>query len=65
MEKRTGMSAHPTYEEWLRDITERAKSLWGEAKAAEMTANLESTAQQMEEIDRTMPKVDVEPGFYQ
>lgn len=65
MEKRTGMRAHPTYEELLRDITERAKSLWGEAKAAEMTANLESTAQQMEEIDRTMPKVDVEPGFYQ
>ena len=59
------MSANPTYEELLRDITERAKALWGVAKAAEMADALEQTALNMEEIDRTMPKRDVEPGFYQ
>ena len=59
------MSAKPTHDELLRDITERAKALWGEAKAAEMAAALEKTASEMEEIDRTMPKRDVEPGYYQ
>ena len=59
------MIAKPTHEELLRDITERAKALWGEAKAAEMAAALEQTALNMEEIDRTMPKRDVEPGYYQ
>jgi hypothetical protein len=59
------MSAKPTYDELLKDITDRAKAMWGEAKAAEMTAALESTTRQMVDIDRVMPKVDVEPGFYQ
>jgi hypothetical protein len=61
----TVMSAKPTYDELLRDITDRAKALYGEAKAADMTAALESTARQMVDIDRVMPNVDVEPGFYQ
>ncbi len=60
-----GMSAKPTHEELLRDITERAKALWGEAKATEMAAALEQTALNMAEIDRTMPERDVEPGYYQ
>ena len=59
------MSAKPTHEELLRDITDRAKALWGEAKAAEMEAALEQTALNMAEIDRTMPKRDMEPGYYQ
>ena len=59
------MSAKPTHEELLRDITERAKALWGEAKAAEMADALEQTALNMEQIDRMMPERDVEPGFYQ
>ncbi len=59
------MSAKPTYEELLRDITDRAKALWGEAKAAEMADALERTATEMEEIDRSMPKRDMEPGYYQ
>ncbi|MBQ12233.1 MAG: hypothetical protein CMJ45_11880 [Planctomyces sp.] len=59
------MSTKPTYDELLKDITDRAKALWGDAKAAEMTAALESTARQMVEIDQVMPRVDVEPGFYQ
>ena len=65
LEEGAGMSAKPTHEELLRDITERARALWGEAKASEMASALEQTALQMEEIDRTMPKRDVEPGFYQ
>ena len=60
-----GMSAKPTHEELLRDITERAKALWGEAKAAEMADALEQTAFNMEEVDRALPKRDVEPGYYQ
>lgn len=60
-----GMSVKPTHEELLRDITERAKALWGEAKAAEMAAALERTATEMEEIDRAIPKRDMEPGYYQ
>lgn len=59
------MNAKPTYDELLKDITDRAKALWGETKAVELTAALESTARQMVDIDRVMPKVDVEPGFYQ
>ena len=59
------MSDKPTHEELLRDITDRAKALWGEAKAAEMAAALERTATEMEEIDRTMPMRDLEPGYYQ
>jgi|GEM_PF-1320324 len=59
------MSAKPTHEELLRDITDRAKALWGGAKAAEMAAALERTATEMEEIDRAMLKRDVEPGYYQ
>ncbi len=60
-----GMSAKPTHEELLRDITERAKALWGEAKATEMAAALEQTAFNMAEIDRAIPKRDMEPGYYQ
>ncbi len=59
------MSTKPTYDELLKDITDRAKALWGDAKTAEMTAALESTARQMVDNDRVMPKIDVEPGFYQ
>ena len=59
------MSAKPTHEELLRDITERAKALWGEDKAAEMADALERTATEMEEIDRAIPKRDMEPGYYQ
>ena len=59
------MSTKPTYDDLLKDIIDRAKALWGEGKAAEMTAALESTARQMVDIDRVMPRVDVEPGFYQ
>ena len=43
----------------------RGQTLWGEAKAAEMAAALERTATEMEEIDRTMPMRDLEPGYYQ
>ncbi len=59
------MSTKPTYDDLIKDITDRAKALWGEGKAAEMTGALESTARQMVDIDRVMPRVDVEPGFYQ
>ncbi len=59
------MSAKPTHEDLLRDITDRAKALWGEDKAAEMAAALERTATEMEEIDRAIPKRDMEHGYYQ
>ena len=59
------MSTKQTHEELLRELTDKAKSLWGEARASELSDALERTASQLEDIDQKLPKRDVEPGFYQ
>ena len=49
----------------LRALTEQAKALWGLDRAQVITASLEQTAQQLEELSRSLPDREVEPGFYQ
>ena len=59
------MSTKQTHDELLRELTDKAKSLWGEARASELSAELERTVSQLEDVDQKLPKRDVEPGFYQ
>ena len=54
-----------TQEEILLELTERARDLWGEARARVMATSLESAARQLWEIGQKPPQIDVEPGFYQ
>ena len=59
------MNSEPSLEELLRDMTDRARALWGEDRARAIDAVLEQTARHLREIGRTPPARDVEPGFYQ
>ena len=52
-------------EDILSALVEQAKVLWGEERAAALTASLEQTAQQLVDVSRTLPGSEVEPGFYQ
>lgn len=49
----------------LRELTERARSLWGEERAAALQASLEQTARNLQEIGQNLPRYEIEPGFYQ
>ena len=59
------MSTKQTDQELLRELTDKAKSLWGEARATELSGALERTVSQLQDLDQKLPKRDVEPGFYQ
>ena len=52
-------------EEIQHALAERARALWGIERAEELRESLETTASQLEEVGRVLPKPDVEPGFYQ
>jgi len=52
-------------EEIRQELAERARALWGNERAEELRSALESTATQLEEVGRVLPKPEVEPGFYQ
>lgn len=52
-------------EEILRSLTEQAQALWGQERAVVIARSIEQTAQQLEDVSRTLPKREVEPGFYQ
>ncbi len=59
------MSQEISLEDLVREMTDRAKALWGEERAAAISAALQQTARQLQEVDQTLPGRDVEPGFYQ
>ncbi len=59
------MSTEQSRDELLRELTEKAKALWGDARAAELSRTLETTASQLIEVRQDMPERDVEPGFFQ
>jgi hypothetical protein len=58
------MTVRRNGEELLHDLTVRAAAVLGEDRAALITAALEQTARQLEEISSTMPERDIEPAFY-
>ena len=59
------MSPEESFEDLLRELTDRAKALWGEDRAGTMKPELEQTARNLQEIGRETPSRDMEPGFYQ
>ena len=59
------MSNEQTRDELLRELTEKAKTLWGDARAAELSRTLETTASQLIEVRQDLPNRDLEPGFFQ
>ena len=59
------MSQEKSLEDLVREMTDRAKALWGEGRAAAISAALQQAARQLQEVDQTLPGRDVEPGFYQ
>lgn len=52
-------------EDILRALTEQAKALWGQERTAAISDSLAQTAQQLEDVSRTLPDREVEPAFYQ
>ena len=65
VEEMAGMSMEISLEDLVVEMTDRAKALWGEERAAAISAALQQAARQLQEVDRTLPGRDVEPGFYQ
>ncbi len=59
------MSDEQTREELLRELTDKAKALWGDERAAELSNTLEATASQLTEVRQHLPERAVEPGFFQ
>ena len=59
------MSNEQTREELLRELTDKAIAMWGEARAAALSNALETTASQLIEVRQDLPVRDVEPGFFQ
>ena len=65
VEEMAGMSQRISLEELVREMTDRAKALWGEERAAAISAALQQAARQFQEVDQSLPGRNVEPGFYQ
>ena len=65
VEEMAGMSQRISLEELMREMTDRAKALWGEERAAAISAALQQAARQFQEVDHSLPGRNVEPGFYQ
>jgi hypothetical protein len=61
----TSMKPDMSPENILRELSEQAKSLWGEQRAEALQAQLEQTARNLQEIAQNLPRHEVEPGFYQ
>ena len=59
------MSTEQSREDLLRELTDKARAQWGEARAAELGNTLENTVAQLMEVRQHLPKRDVEPGFFQ
>ena len=59
------MSNQQSRDDLLRELTDKAKALWGDARAAELSRTLETTASQLIEVRQHLPERDVEPGFFQ
>ena len=60
-----GMRPDASHEDIVRELTEEARTLWGQERAEALGASLEQTAQQLGDVGRTLPPREVEPGFYQ
>ena len=52
-------------EKILAMLTQQAKDLLGEERAAAQASALQATAQQIWEVSQAVPAYEVEPGFYQ
>lgn len=51
-------------EEIERTLKERATTLWGSERAAELGALVEATARRVWQVSQDPPPADEEPGFY-
>jgi hypothetical protein len=60
---RSNSSTSP--EEILQKLLEQARANWGEERAQEILATLESTSRQLSEVSTHLPDKETEPGFYQ
>jgi hypothetical protein len=52
-------------EEILQKLLEQARANWGEERAQEILATLESASRQLSEVSTHLPDKETEPGFYQ
>ncbi len=55
---------NPSAADIAGQLTEQAKALWGERRAAQLQQSLEETARMLLELRHNLPDRDVEPGFY-
>ena len=60
----TTRNPEQSHEQFLQGLLEQARRLWGERRAEELQASLESTATQLRHLAEHLPDQDVEPGFY-
>ena len=60
-----GIIPGPSQEEILAALTREAQRLWGNARAEAIKSYLENTAMQLGETGQTLPKPEVEPGYFQ
>ncbi len=54
-----------SFESILSRLTQQAKELLGEERAAVQSSALQATAQQIWEVSQAVPAYELEPGFYQ
>ena len=59
------ISPEMSQEEIRQELAEQARALWGNERADELRSALETTASQLHEVGRVLPRAEVEPGFYQ
>jgi hypothetical protein len=52
-------------DEIFQRLMELAKTNWGEERAQEILATLESASRQLLEVSSNLPDKETEPGFYQ
>jgi len=59
------MKPNDSVEEIAVELRAQAVRLWGEQRAVELEAALQTTAFQLWELGQETPHRDLEPGFYQ
>lgn len=58
------MEPHLSQEDLTRSLRAQAGLLWGEQRAEALSASLESTARQLLDIGRSLPRPGTEPGIH-
>ncbi|MFQ6026978.1 MAG: hypothetical protein ACE5Q6_05610 [Dehalococcoidia bacterium] len=59
------MTPDDSQEEILRHLLELSEKRWGQARTAQIRAELEQGAQHLRAVRQNLPQLETEPGFYQ